>query len=140
MASTPYQLRLLTGSLKRFRWYRVNEFFSSTIITLQFSMAVLNTSLLSQVIANLLRKHNRHWLIFRFLKNLMGTYYNNNKRLQGVKIQISGKINGFSRKRRRVLSWGTLPLQTITNDIDYSYRVVITKFGVFGVKVWLYKV
>jgi ribosomal protein S3 len=33
-----------------------------------------------------------------------------------------------------------MPLQTITNDIGYSYRVAVTKFGVFGIKVWLYKV
>jgi ribosomal protein S3 len=105
------------------------------MMTLQFSMAILNTSLLSQVIVNLLRKHNRHWLVFRFLKNLVGANYNNNKRLRGVRIQVAGKVNGFSRKRRRILSWGIMPLQTITNDIGYSYRVAVTKFGVFGIKV-----
>lgn len=88
---------------------------------------------------DLIKKHNRHWLVFRFLKNIIGLNFKQNRSLQGIRIQISGKINGFSRKRKRVLSWGTLPLQTISNKIDYSYRVAITKFGVFGIKVWLYK-
>lgn len=139
-ASTPYQLRLLTGSLRIFRWYRVNEFFSSTMMTLQFSLAILNTSLLSEVIINLLRKHKRHWLILRFLKNLVGRDYKMNKHIRGLRIKISGKINGFSRKKRRILAWGIMPLQTIANNIDYSYRVAVTKFGVFGIKVWLYKI
>jgi len=103
-ATTPYQLRLLTGSLRRFRWYRVNDFFSSTMMTLQFSLAIINTSLLSEVVVNLLRKHNRHWLVFRFLKNILGVNYRKNKRLRGLRIQIAGKVNGFSRKRKRILS------------------------------------
>jgi len=59
-ATTPYQLRLLTNSLRRFRWYRENEFFSSTMMSLQFSLSILSSSLLSEVVVNLLKKHNRH--------------------------------------------------------------------------------
>lgn len=57
----------------------------------------------------------------------------------GVKIIISGRLNGAEIARSEMLSWGSVPLQTLRADIDYSRGVASTTYGAIGIKVWIYK-
>jgi small subunit ribosomal protein S3 len=59
--------------------------------------------------------------------------------IQGVKIQISGRLNGAEIARREKLIWGTVPLSTFKSDIDYKYVTALTTYGIIGIKVWVYK-
>lgn len=61
------------------------------------------------------------------------------KEIQGIKIKVSGRIDGAEIHRRETLSWGKLPLSKLTADIDYGFKVAMTKYGTIGVKVWLYR-
>lgn len=58
---------------------------------------------------------------------------------QGVKIMISGRLNGAEIARTEKLSWGKIPLHTIRADIDYGRAPATTVYGVIGVKVWVYR-
>jgi small subunit ribosomal protein S3 len=58
---------------------------------------------------------------------------------QGVKITISGRLNGSEIARSETLRSGKLPLQTLRANIDYTRGVARTIFGAIGVKVWIYK-
>ncbi|MDP2656486.1 MAG: 30S ribosomal protein S3 [bacterium] len=58
---------------------------------------------------------------------------------QGVKVHVSGRLNGAEIARSETLSWGKIPLHTLRADIDYSRGVAHTIFGTIGVKVWIYK-
>ncbi len=58
---------------------------------------------------------------------------------QGIKIKISGRLNGVDIARSEFFIKGRLPLQTIRADIDYSYQTAATSYGVLGIKVWIYK-
>jgi len=62
-----------------------------------------------------------------------------NKNIQGVKLAISGRLNGADMSRREWLVKGKIPLQTLRADIDFGKANSYTKYGVIGVKVWLYK-
>ena len=57
----------------------------------------------------------------------------------GIKIQISGRINGAEIARTEWKREGRVPLQTMRADIDYSTREAHTIYGILGVKVWVYK-
>ena len=57
----------------------------------------------------------------------------------GIKIQISGRLNGAEIARREWIREGRLPLQTLQANIDYSYKWAHTIYGVLGVKVWVFK-
>ncbi|HMY80730.1 MAG TPA: 30S ribosomal protein S3 [Candidatus Absconditabacterales bacterium] len=59
------------------------------------------------------------------------------KGAQGIKIQISGRLNGVDIARTEKYAQGVVPLQTLRADIDYHYDVAKTKYGVLGVKVWI---
>ena len=56
----------------------------------------------------------------------------------GIKIQISGRLNGAEIARREWMRAGRLPLQTLQANIDYSYKWAHTIYGVLGVKVWVF--
>ena len=58
---------------------------------------------------------------------------------QGIKIQVSGRLGGAEIARTEWFREGRVPLQTLNADIDYSEQIAKTKFGVIGVKVWVYK-
>ncbi len=56
----------------------------------------------------------------------------------GVKIVISGRLNGAEIARSEVYKDGSIPLHTIRANIDYSCKVAATKYGNIGIKVWVH--
>lgn len=59
--------------------------------------------------------------------------------VQGIKVQVSGRLNGAEIARSEWLREGRVPLQTLRANIDYSYKRAQTIYGVLGIKVWLFK-
>jgi len=57
----------------------------------------------------------------------------------GVKVEISGRLNGAEIARTEKLVSGKVPLQTLRADIDYARGAAATTYGTIGVKVWIYK-
>ncbi len=58
---------------------------------------------------------------------------------KGVKVQVKGRIGGAELARSEWFLVGRMPLQTLRADVDYGYARAYTKYGVLGVKVWIYK-
>lgn len=58
---------------------------------------------------------------------------------KGVKLKVSGRLNGAEIARSEKLSWGKVPLHTMRADIDYAYGIARTIYGAIGVKVWIYR-
>lgn len=59
--------------------------------------------------------------------------------VQGIKIQVSGRLNGAEIARTEWTREGRVPLHTLRADIDYAYRTAQTIYGILGVKVWIFK-
>ncbi len=57
----------------------------------------------------------------------------------GVRIQVSGRLNGAEMSRREKEVAGSVPLHTIRANIDYAGVAAQTQAGIIGVKVWIYK-
>jgi small subunit ribosomal protein S3 len=58
---------------------------------------------------------------------------------KGIRIQVSGRLNGAEMSRREKVSLGSVPLHTLRADIDYHLAKAKTPTGIIGVKVWIYK-
>ena len=58
---------------------------------------------------------------------------------KGIKVRVSGRLNGAEIARSEWYLHGQLPLQTLRADIDYGFAQAFTTYGCIGVKVWLYK-
>lgn len=59
--------------------------------------------------------------------------------VQGVRVQVAGRLNGVEIARTAWLSKGRLPRQTIRADIDYALTEAHCTYGVIGIKVWVFK-
>jgi small subunit ribosomal protein S3 len=58
---------------------------------------------------------------------------------KGIKVRVSGRLNGAEIARSEWYLHGQLPLHTLRADIDYGFAEARTTYGVIGVKVWTYK-
>ena len=56
---------------------------------------------------------------------------------EGIKIQISGRLNGAEMARSEMMKEGRTPLHTFRADIDYSLSEALTQYGLIGIKVWI---
>jgi len=62
-----------------------------------------------------------------------------NREVKGIRMEMSGRLNGIEIARREWLSQGKLPRNTIRADIDYAHDEAKCTYGKIGIKVWLYK-
>ncbi len=94
-----------------------------------------SAALVAQQVAENLEKR----MPFRRVLKSMLDQVEKNRNIKGVKIQVSGRLNGAEMSRAEWLSRGTIPLHTLRADIDFARDVARTTYGAIGVKVWIYK-
>ena len=61
------------------------------------------------------------------------------KNSEGIKVQISGRLNGAEMARSESYKEGRIPLSTFRADIDYAMHEAHTTYGRIGIKVWIMK-
>lgn len=57
----------------------------------------------------------------------------------GIKVTVSGRLNGAEIARSDLFKEGNIPLQTLRANVQFARRHAVTKFGTIGVQVWVYK-
>jgi len=62
-----------------------------------------------------------------------------NKDVKGVRIEMSGRLNGIEIARSEWLSEGKIPRNTLRADLDYGFWEAHCTYGKIGIKVWIYK-
>jgi small subunit ribosomal protein S3 len=105
-----------------------------TINILEVEKVDLNASLLANLVAEQLEKR----IAFRrAIREALQRAQKQN--VNGIKIQVSGRLNGAEIARSEWIREGRVPLQTLRADIDYATTEANTIYGVLGIKVWLFK-
>jgi small subunit ribosomal protein S3 len=105
-----------------------------TINVLEVEKVDLNASLLADLVAEQLEKR----IAFRrAIREALQRAQKQN--VNGIKIQVSGRLNGAEMARSEWIREGRVPLQTLRADIDYATTEANTIYGVLGIKVWLFK-
>ncbi len=59
--------------------------------------------------------------------------------VKGIKVMVSGRLDGSEMSRREWLAEGSMPLHTLRANIDFATARAYTTYGVIGIKVWIYK-
>ncbi|MBN2585409.1 30S ribosomal protein S3 [Patescibacteria group bacterium] len=60
-------------------------------------------------------------------------------RVDGIKVEIAGRLNGAEIARREMFIKGSVPLHTLRHFIDFSKKTAFTTYGTIGVKVWVFR-
>ncbi len=74
----------------------------------------------------------------RVLKQTITSVFESNS-VKGIKVMLSGRLDGAEMSRSEYLTKGKIPLATLRANIDFSKKTAHTKYGTVGVKVWIYK-
>ena len=105
-----------------------------TINIFEVEKVDLDASLLADLVAEQLEKR----IAFRrAIREALQRAQKQN--VNGIKIQVSGRLNGAEIARSEWIREGRVPLQTLRADIDYATQEAHTIYGVLGIKVWLFK-
>ena len=105
-----------------------------TINIIEVEKVNLNASLIGDLVVEQLEER----IAFRkAIRKAMQSALDEN--VNGIKIQVSGRLNGAEIARSEWIREGRVPLQTLRADIDYATKEAHTIYGVLGVKVWLFK-
>ena len=95
----------------------------------------LNAAVVAQSMADELEKR----MPFRRVLKQTLDKISSQKEVLGVRLAISGRLDGSEMARYEWLKSGRIPLQTIRADVDFSQKVAYTTYGTIGIKVWIYK-
>lgn len=105
-----------------------------TINIIEIQRVSLNASLIADLVVNQLEQR----IPFRrAIREALQSAQEEN--VNGIKIQVSGRLNGAEIARSEWIREGRVPLQTLRADIDYTAKEAHTIYGVLGIKVWLFK-
>ena len=120
------------------RRFRTTPFLKEGIELLFYFVHSNNSaSLLAKFVASQVQKSKRHKFFLSFLKRvltiLLGSTFS---KVKGVKIGIKGRLNGVPRAKSKILTIGDVPVQTISEKIDYFQTSVQNSNGSYGIKVW----
>jgi small subunit ribosomal protein S3 len=95
-----------------------------------------SASLIGHFLTNELQKPNRNFK--KVLRDSLGQIKNNNK-IGGLRINCSGRLGRAPMAKMEWFRYGSIPLTRISAKVDYIHLTGKTKYGIFGIKVWLYK-
>ena len=105
-----------------------------TINVLEVEKVDLDATLLADLVAEQLEKR----VAFkRAMREALQRAEKQN--VKGIKIQVSGRLNGAEIARSEWVREGRVPLQTLRADIDYATKEANTIYGVLGIKIWLFR-
>jgi small subunit ribosomal protein S3 len=94
-----------------------------------------NASIVAQMIADGLEKR----LPFRRVGKQAIEKVIANRDVQGVKIEMSGRLGGATMARKEKMKRGRIPLQTFRADVDFAKYEARLPYGNLGIKVWIYR-
>lgn len=115
------------------------EFFGSEKVTVNVNVVEVDRPLLdsSLVLQGMVEELEKRMPYRRVMKQAIDRV--SKAGAQGVKVRISGRLNGAEIANVETLHNGKIPLHTLRAHIDYSRGAAHTLSGVVGVKVWIYK-
>jgi small subunit ribosomal protein S3 len=94
-----------------------------------------NASIVAQMIADGLEKR----MPFRRVVKQTAEKVMANRDVEGVKVELSGRLGGASMARQEKLKRGRIPLQTFRADVDFCKYEARLPYGGIGIKVWIYR-
>jgi small subunit ribosomal protein S3 len=117
----------------------IKEFYRGKRVTLNINVKeVANPAMSSQVVGQQIAGEVERRMPFRRSMK-MAIERTMKAGAKGVKISISGRLNGGDIARTETLSQGSIPLHNLRADIDYAHVTAYTIWGTIGCKVWIYR-
>lgn len=97
-----------------------------------------SANLLTKFIALQIQKIKRQKFFLSFLKQSLTAMLNSTvSQVKGIKIILKGRLNGVPRAKHKIIVIGDVPVQSISEKIDYAQTTIHNSNGSYGIKVWV---
>lgn len=128
---------------RRFKFFL--DFIQLSILFLENKIEIkFFISIISEIFRILQKKMHSKFLIFinKYFQFLVSNPLKNKNlfNLLGIKFSINGKLKGKTRSNSYILTAGTVPIQSFKAHVDFAKSHAFTIYGVFGIKLWIYKI
>lgn len=133
-SDTPDAVGTATNAQNMDQVEEISQIPSVSFQVVQVAQPATDATLLAQSIAQQLEKR----VAFRRVMKL-SIQKAREVGVEGIKIQISGRLNGAEIARREWAREGRVPLHTLRADIDYASFPAQTIYGLLGIKIWIFK-
>lgn len=92
----------------------------------------------ASIIGHYIKQKLLNRMSFQLIYNRLLNVISRDNRIKGIKIQCSGRPNGNDMSSIQWFKDGSIPIHSYNKKIDYCLTEAHTKYGVCGIKVWLY--
>jgi ribosomal protein S3 len=134
------KLKILKKKIYALKWYSKETYYKESLIILLLTLKSTNASkFLAEFIANKIGYVKNQQSFFNFLKQVLKIFNNNFfKNKKNVQIEISGRINGRARSKKRIINVGNkINKISVSAPTDFHETTAFSKDGTLGVKVWI---
>jgi small subunit ribosomal protein S3 len=114
---------------------KINDRFNLNLAIEELRRSEVSASVVAQNIATDIEKRQPYRRIMR----RQVEFTRQNREVKGIKIKLSGRLNGAEISRHETMTEGKMPLQTLRANIDYGVATSFNSYGTIGIKVWIYK-
>lgn len=134
-----YLKRFSQTQLKVLKRFNRLPLFKESIELLLFTVSHKKTSrLFSHYLSQQFQKVKRQNFFLKFIKQIFSVLLKAPfSRYKGLKIVVSGRLNGVPRAKHKIICIGDLPVSSISDSLDYSQTFCHNSNGSYGIKVWL---
>jgi|TARA_B110000971_G_scaffold204141_1_gene225276 ribosomal protein S3 len=121
----------------RFKFLARQNYFESLINIAFLVVKTKQPQFLASFIARELGKTRFQRALVNNTSTVCSVLFKEMPGLQGIRIQVSGRMNKTKRTRKYVAQYGRIPSQTVVRPVQYGFDEAHTLYGSMGVKVWL---
>jgi small subunit ribosomal protein S3 len=130
-------LKIIGKISKKLNSFTTRKYFTSGLRVLNTVTLSGSAALLTTFLVNELSKSQRHSQFLDFIKKAIPIFMVIRPNIKGIRIQVSGRLNGSDRKKVDWFKEGQIPLHSLKSKVDYSSSTAFTVYGACGVKVWI---
>jgi hypothetical protein len=84
-------------------------------------------------------KHNKFFLFLLSVMKLLIKYNKSLLKINGFKMRINGRLKGKLRAATKIIYLKSTPTQTLNKNIEYAFSPIFTRYGAFGMHLWVFK-
>jgi len=128
---------VIESGMKEFDHLAKNPYFESMINIVFLVCKTKQPQFLASFLARELGKTRKQRALYQHITAVCGFFFKIMPNLQGIRIQVCGRMNKSKRSRKYVVQHGRIPSQTAIREVKYGFDEAYTAYGSMGVKVWL---
>lgn len=129
--------RVLIRSRKKFGFLKRLNYYSTLMNLAYWVFRTKQPQFLAKFLAQEFGKTRFQRSLYNNVDKVCAFLFNENKEIQGIRIQVSGRMNKSKRTRKFVVQYGAITTQTVCHPLRYAFEEAYTVYGSMGVKIWI---